>query len=98
MACERNPRYATKLLSGGLCLVPVMFHVKLGRFRRVMRGVVQMSLSRVGVMRGRFVIPRFVMLGGFTMMMGRVFVVFRRFLMMLRRLFGHDSSSTNHRD
>jgi hypothetical protein len=75
-----------------------MLHVELGRFRRVMRGVMQMSLCRVGVVRGRFVIARFVMLGSLAMMMGRVFVVLSRFLMMLRCLFGHKSSSTFRRN
>jgi hypothetical protein len=52
----------------------------------------------VGVMGGRLVIARFVMLGRFAMMMGRVFVVLSRFLMMLRCLFGHKSSRLFHRN
>jgi hypothetical protein len=73
-----------------------MLHMELGRLRSMMRGVVQMPLRRVGVVRGRFVIARFVMLGGLAMMMGRVFVVLSRFLMMLRCLFGHKSSPLFH--
>jgi hypothetical protein len=69
-----------------------MLYVELGRLGCVMRRVVQMSLRRVSMVRGGFVIARFVVLRGLAMVMGRVFVVLSRFLMMLRCLFGHESS------
>jgi hypothetical protein len=51
-----------------------------------------MSLRGVRVVGRRFVIARFVVLGGFAVVPGRVFVVFGRFLMVLCRLLGHASS------
>jgi hypothetical protein len=69
-----------------------MLGVRLGRFRGVMRCVMKMPLGGVGVVRGRLVIIGFVVLGGFAMMSGGVFVVFGCLGMMLCCLLGHRSS------
>jgi len=53
-----------------------MFRVGLGRFGRVMGGVMKMALRRVRVMRGGFVVSRFVMPGRFHMVVSCVLVVF----------------------
>jgi hypothetical protein len=45
------------------------------------------------MMSGQFMGSRFVMLGGFAMMAGRVFVVLGCFVMMVRCLVGHVPSS-----
>jgi hypothetical protein len=71
----------------------VVFDVVLGCFRRVMRGVVEVPLSGVRVVRGRLVVALFVMCCRFAMMARRVFVVFRCLMMMLCRLLRHSSSS-----
>jgi len=70
-----------------------VFSVQLGAFRRVMRGVVQVSLGGVRVMRGLFMVSGFVMLRGFAMMPCGVFVMLSCFVMMFGCLFGHTSSS-----
>jgi hypothetical protein len=56
-----------------------MLHVHLGRFGRVMRGMMHVSLRRVRVIGRRFVIAHFVVHGGLTMVPGRVFMVLGRF-------------------
>jgi hypothetical protein len=70
----------------------VMLDVRLGSFRGVMRGMMKMPLRRMSVVGGRFVVPSFVMLGRFAMMLCRVVVMLRRFGVVLRCLLGHMSS------
>jgi hypothetical protein len=70
-----------------------MFHVGFCCFRCVMRCMVQMSLSRMCVMRRDLVVSRLVMSCGFAVMLTGMLKVFRRFMMVFRRLLGHLSSS-----
>jgi hypothetical protein len=70
-----------------------MLDVVLRRFRRVMRGMVQVALRGVRVVRGGFVVALFVVCCRFAMVARRVFVVFRCLMMMLCRLLRHSSSS-----
>jgi hypothetical protein len=67
--------------------VPVVLNVQFCRFLGVMSCMVCVSLCRVRVVSGRFVVAGFVMAGGFPMMYRRVVAVFRRLAMMLRCLF-----------
>lgn len=77
------------LLNGSLGFVPVVLDVRLGRFNAMVSCVVQVTLCTMGVMRGGFVTPRFVVFGRFPVVPCRVFVMFRRLAVMLCRLFGH---------
>lgn len=79
------------LLNGSLGFVPVVLDVRLGRFNAMVSCVVQVTLCTMGVMRGGFVTPRFVVFGRFPVVPCRVFVMFRRLAVMLCRLFGHIS-------
>lgn len=63
-----------------------MFKVEFCRFCCVVCRVVQMSLGSVRVMRSCLMIAAFVVPGGFAMVPGRVFVVFRCFVMVLGRM------------
>ena len=56
-------------------------------FGCVMGCVVRVPLRRVGVVSGFLVATLFVMAGGFTMVLRRVLVVLRCFVMVLRCLF-----------
>jgi hypothetical protein len=67
----------------------VVFHVRLCRFRGVMRGVLMMAVREVRVMRRRFMLPVFVVLGRLLVVMCRVLVVFGCCVMMLRCLLRH---------
>src|ERR1700691_2094389 len=69
--------------------VPVVIHMRLCCFSRVVRGMVQMSLRRMGVMGRRFEVAGFVVLGGFAMMPRRVLMMLRCFMVVLRCLLGH---------
>jgi hypothetical protein len=71
----------------------VVLDVVLRRFRRVMRGMVQVTLSGVRMVRSRLVVALFVMSRCCAVMARRVFVVFRCLVMMLCRLLRHSSSS-----
>jgi hypothetical protein len=70
-----------------------MLDMLLRRFRRVMRRMVEVTLSGVRVVRRHFVIALFVVRRRLAMMTRRVFVMFRCFVVMLCRLFRHRSSS-----
>ena len=59
------------------------FGVGLGGFRGVMRGVMQMALGNVGMMRSSMVIAGFMVPGGFTMMTRGVLVVLSGFVVMV---------------
>lgn len=76
-----------------LCLLPVMLHMLLRRFRCMVRCVVEVTLRRMRVVRRYFVIAFFVVSRRFTVMTRRVFVMFRRLAVMLCRLLRHRSSS-----
>jgi hypothetical protein len=76
----------------GLLVLAVMLGVVLGGLGCVMRGVVKVALSGVGVMGCRLVVTSFVVLGRFAMMTGGVVVVFRCLEMVLCCLLGHVSS------
>jgi hypothetical protein len=58
-----------------LLLGAVLFGVVFGCLLRVMRGIVVMPLSYLGMVRCLFVIAGFVMLGGLPMMIGRVLMM-----------------------
>jgi hypothetical protein len=64
----------------------VIVDVRFCGFAGVMRGVSVVTVGRVRVMRGLFVIAAVVMFRGFLVMTCRVFVMFRRFPVMLCRL------------
>jgi hypothetical protein len=66
-----------------------MLGVNLGRFRRVVHGVVMMAIGSVGMMSGEMMIAGVVMARGFAMMPCRVLVVLRCFAMMLGCLLRH---------
>src|SRR5580704_7347910 len=80
---------AQQLLTGSLCLVPVMLGVELRRFSGVVRRVMQMTMGRVCMMGCRLVIASFVMLSCFAMVARRVLMVLSRLMMVLCRLCGH---------
>jgi hypothetical protein len=71
--------------------VSVIFRVRLCRFSGVVRRMMQMTLRRVAVMRGGFMIARFVVHRRFTVMPRGVFVVLGCLVMMLCCLLGHGS-------
>jgi hypothetical protein len=68
-----------------------MLGMLLGGFGGVMRGVMKMPLSRVGVMGRSLVIAGFVMPCSFAVMTSRVFVVFGCLGVVLGCLLGHVS-------
>jgi len=76
-------RLTAELLAGCFRFVPVMLHVQLGSFLGVVRGMVQVALRGVRVVSRRCVIAGLVVFGGFPMMPGRVFMVFRCVVMVL---------------
>jgi hypothetical protein len=70
-----------------------MLNVQLGRLRCVMRGMVQMALRGVRVVRSRFMIVSFMMCCRVAMVPSRMVMMFGRFVVMFCRLLGHESSS-----
>ena len=70
----------------------VVFGVMTAGLRVVMFGVARVTMSTVRMVRRLLVIARFVMLGGFTVMLGSQFVMFGGLLMMFyARMVAHDS-------
>src|ERR1019366_8100489 len=69
----------------------VLVGVRLGGFVGEMRGVEMVSVGGVRVMRGFFVRTGVVMFRGFLVMACRMFVMLRRFPMMLGCLLGHQA-------
>jgi len=67
-----------------------MFDVRLGRFRGVMRCMLVVAVSQVGMVCGQFVAAGLVVLCCFLMMACCVFVVLCRLVMMFRCLPGHE--------
>jgi hypothetical protein len=70
-----------------------MFNVHLGGFGGVVCGMCKMPVGAVGMMGGRFVVARLVMLSRFAMVPCRVLVMFSCLVMVFRCVFGHCSSS-----
>jgi len=60
-----------------------------GGLRRVVLRVQAVSVGCVGMMRALFVVAFLVVLGGGAVVLGRVFVVLRGFVMMIDVIFGH---------
>jgi hypothetical protein len=73
--------------------VAVFFRVPLGRFGAVVSGVMEVSVSHVGVVRGLLVLAGGMMLRGLAMVLGRVIMMLRRLGVVLRRFLGHGESS-----
>jgi hypothetical protein len=93
LACPALPRSAFQnLVAGRSRFLSMMLHVLLCRFRSVMRSMVQVTLRRMRVVRCHFVIAGFVVRRRFTMVPSRMLMMLRRFVMMLCRLLGHESS------
>ena len=71
-------------------LFAVLFGVQFRRLLVMLGGMQGMAMRNLGVMRGRFVISRLVMFGGFAMMLGRMPVMLRGVLVMFVNLvFAH---------
>jgi hypothetical protein len=68
----------------------VMFGVLLGSVMMMIGSVQRVAVCDFRVMRGLFVVPGFVMLGRFAMMLCRFVVVMRGFLMMFVDIVIHD--------
>ena len=86
-ACSRRSEMAVLLWTLPQRLLgPVLVGVCFGGFVGEMRGVEMVGVGDVRVMRGFFVSTGVVMFRGFLVMTRRVFVMFRRFSMMLCRL------------
>ena len=66
-----------------------MLQVQFRGLRGVMSGVSYVSVSCVGVVGGLFVIPGFVMPGGFCVMIRCAFMIMRGTVVMFRRFFRH---------
>ena len=67
----------------------VMFRVRLCRFGRVVRSMVQMSLGRMCVVSRELMFPCLVMSCGFAMVAYCMLKVLSRFVMMFCRFLGH---------
>src|ERR1700744_849560 len=65
----------------------------LAGFSGMMRGMGLMPVSGMRVVSGRFVVPFFMLLSRGAMMLGCVFVMFRRLAMMIDGFFRHGISS-----
>jgi hypothetical protein len=65
--------------------VPVLVAVVFGSLFGVMLGVEVVTVSDMSMVRGLFVIARFMMLGGGPVVLSRVFMVRRGVVMMLCR-------------
>ena len=71
-------------------MLAVMLGVMLARFAGMVRRVRRMTVRRMGMVRGFLVRISLMMLGCFAMMLGGVFVMVGRFLVVLDDLvFGH---------
>ncbi|MGB7437348.1 MAG: hypothetical protein WBR26_18465 [Candidatus Acidiferrum sp.] len=85
--CTLNEVGAVGLLVGGLGGFAVVFDVSLGRFRRVVGGMVVMAIGSVSVMSREMMVTCLMVPRGFAMMSSRVVVMFGCFTMMLCCLF-----------
>jgi hypothetical protein len=69
--------------------VRMLIGVVFGSLGSMMIGVQRMSMGRVGMMRRLVVVAVLLMLGGGAVVLGRVFMVLRGFVMMIDVVFGH---------
>jgi hypothetical protein len=70
----------------------VVFGVMAARFRLVMFGVAGVTMRAMRMVRRFIVIASFMVLGGFTVVLGRLLVMFSSLMMMLyARVVAHDS-------
>lgn len=69
--------------------LPMLFGMLLCCFPRVMRGMLVMPMSSMGMVRSFFVGSRLMMLRGFLMVVRRTLMVFSGFLVMGAGFFGH---------
>ena len=83
---------AESLSSGRCCLVAMLFRMEFGRFRRMVGGVMQVTLRCVSVVSGSLMVASLVMLSRFMMMHGCVFVVLCCFSMVFCCFLGHKAS------
>jgi hypothetical protein len=67
----------------------VLFGVMLCGFFRMVRGMQVVTMRDVGMMSGLFVATAGMVLGGFFVMAGCMFMVLRRFCMMFCALLAH---------
>jgi hypothetical protein len=72
----------------------MLFGVDLARFRCVMRRMGTVTRGRMRMVRSFLMVPSFVVLGGFAMMRGRLFVMFGGVRVMLRSFVRHRLSSS----
>jgi hypothetical protein len=70
---------------GGPMLIGMVF----GRFGSMMFRMQRMAVCGVSMMRRLFVIAVLVVFGGSMVVLGRVFMVLRGFVMMFDVVFGH---------
>jgi hypothetical protein len=55
----------------------------------VVPGVQSVAMGHLSVMRSLVMVARFMLFGGGAMMLGRVFMMLRGFVMMIDVIFGH---------
>jgi hypothetical protein len=67
----------------------MLIRMVLRGFRSMMVSVQPVAMRHLGMMRSLLVVPRLMMLGGGAMVLGRVFVMLRGFLVMIDVVFGH---------
>jgi hypothetical protein len=70
----------------------MLFHMRLRRLRRMMRGVMLVPIRNMRVVTGHMMLAAFVVPRGFPMMTRRVFMMLRCFMVMLNSLLRHKSS------
>jgi hypothetical protein len=70
--------------------VTVFFDVRLRSLHTLMGGMMGMALGNMGVVGRLFVMPTRMMLCRFPVMFGRVFVMFRRFIVVFYCFLGHE--------
>jgi hypothetical protein len=64
-------------------------------FRSMMPSVQSVAMRYLGMMRSLVVVPRLMMLGGGAMVLGRVFVMLRGFVVMIDVVFRHGILSSS---
>jgi hypothetical protein len=69
--------------------VAVFFHMRFGRFGRMMRGLFMMATGGMGMMRGFLVTACLMVFGGFLVMPRGVLMLFRCLIVMLCSLGRH---------
>jgi hypothetical protein len=70
-------------------MVSMLIGVMFGGLGGVMVRMQRMAVGRVGMMRTLFVVTVLMVFGGSAVMLGRVFMVLRGFVMMINVVFGH---------